>query len=664
MVYVVSGKGEPVSGFAVSAIDPAAPNTKPNTIQPTLHYWPDIRQLSPQQRYEYLAWLAQGRLEIPANTGYLFIFYYGLEHRALVEGKDIGLIFGEILRLLELNESSPHYSGSVQHYGTQMLWYLAMTQPKEILDEQIGRLLLFSPEWQQESAYQALYWYGFRKKFLPDWAAYQIAMRLPLSRRGVMLKRLGDEHEKVFIEKFRASFPDDMPVLLTDYDRQFTKAVYQRAAAGQGTLNALLPGFCSADNVTPLSTLWNEAFDALRSLDKLKKTGEQIGSLKKWEAMPAELRKNEPHPLTDKFFEILTERCDAQGFSHFLLPEIAGMLEIEERTKLVEKDAMRLVETAGYFGYSVEPDVRLSGESYRWEDGIMLFLSDPEDHLDLNRYRAAACMTRLGMSVAYADKSINPDEVNLVVKEVCQAFQLNSAEQRRLEALARLLSAGLPDADSIGKLIKLIAPSQRELVGKFLLYIIAADGVITKDEIRVTRSAFIKLGFTREEFERQLSAISAVSDDEAVTVQRRGKGKAGEILPPTPAGQPLEKGDIKLNYTAIASILAESHEAARILAEAMGASQSDIEQPMAVPAAPAPLPATPDDKPPRYAEIYEKLIVQKSWAMVDVDRLARDAKIPLRGALEQLNEWATEKFGGPMFIEDGDNLLVEVSYLN
>lgn len=74
-------------------------------------YYPTYETLTPEQRYQYWAFLANP-YNHSADTGYLFLFYYGLE-RHLLEGK-IEKALEVIVRLRDVhsNKSFQYYSGN------------------------------------------------------------------------------------------------------------------------------------------------------------------------------------------------------------------------------------------------------------------------------------------------------------------------------------------------------------------------------------------------------------------------------------------------------------------------------------------------------------------------------------------------------------------------
>ena len=52
-------------------------------------FWPRYRDMSPQNRGAYLRWLSSNRDDPDCYIGYVFLYFYGIEHRLLVDRKDI-----------------------------------------------------------------------------------------------------------------------------------------------------------------------------------------------------------------------------------------------------------------------------------------------------------------------------------------------------------------------------------------------------------------------------------------------------------------------------------------------------------------------------------------------------------------------------------------------
>lgn len=102
----------------------------------SLGYWPSFSSLSPEARGAYLSWLASDRCDTSCPIGYVFIYLYGLERRALVDSRDNNIsddefysLFKEICRLRSVfNENR-----SFRNYSSQLLEAMSILRPNENL---------------------------------------------------------------------------------------------------------------------------------------------------------------------------------------------------------------------------------------------------------------------------------------------------------------------------------------------------------------------------------------------------------------------------------------------------------------------------------------------------------------------------------------------------
>src|SRR5581483_5446840 len=85
-----------------------------------LGYWPRYAAITPNQRANYLEWLAGGRASDLEDIGYAFIFFYGLERRLLMDNSDFDIVVREVSRLLSryrLSNSFDSYLSSFLSYA-------------------------------------------------------------------------------------------------------------------------------------------------------------------------------------------------------------------------------------------------------------------------------------------------------------------------------------------------------------------------------------------------------------------------------------------------------------------------------------------------------------------------------------------------------------------
>ena len=90
-----------------------------------MSYWPSYSDISPGARAAYLEWLMGDRQDPGAYIGYVFLFFYGLEHRVFVDlialktdsSAELIQIIHEVERLLELYPDS----SSFQEYAVRFV---------------------------------------------------------------------------------------------------------------------------------------------------------------------------------------------------------------------------------------------------------------------------------------------------------------------------------------------------------------------------------------------------------------------------------------------------------------------------------------------------------------------------------------------------------------
>jgi hypothetical protein len=126
MLYVGRGlRAATGSGIEPALIDPtlAVRGSRPDHSGATMGYWPTYADIHPQARAAYLSWLAGGRRDPNAYIGYVFLFFYGLERRALVDlPRDSSLLWevphlrAEVQRLLELYRSNNSFRGYASRF--------------------------------------------------------------------------------------------------------------------------------------------------------------------------------------------------------------------------------------------------------------------------------------------------------------------------------------------------------------------------------------------------------------------------------------------------------------------------------------------------------------------------------------------------------------------
>ena len=642
-----------------SQLDPSSEVEQAPAHEP-LNYWPWFATLSPAQRWHYLSWLSYGKQVLPEETGFLFLYYYGLERRVLMDKEDHALVVSEMLRFLDLDQQrqNPALGRSYRGYAINLLWMLACANFGYTTPETLRRVATHTRSWAWDHVLAACAWCIANKTPLPSWLALELARDLPESRRSVVIDRVGDSFQSLFNTRYRERFGDG--ILLVEDPRRFTYR-YQPASPALGEATVTIPTPKNHhQQLAPISALWNSCIEDLKKLSKVADTGEDL-SVEAYEALPEELRRDLDHPLGEKVTELASQDTARSGCATVAVGKLADLIKIPPRERLTPTQARKLAGTIEQCGHGIEPDARFTGKAYGWNQVLALFRMPNESEFDQQRYVAAACMLRLGCVVALADGSATERELETLVTHVQEAFALTVAETARLSALRTLLLRDKSDALSVpARLQEVLNEKQRAAVARTLVAIAAADGVVTNQELLALRKCYRSLALPIEELDRTLAGLARSSDESLVTVKPGAPAPAapGEALPRAPT-----EGGLQLDRAAIRALLAETREVSRILAEAMGTA---VQEP---PPPPPPEPKTSiptntnNNLDTRYQTFFTELTAKTEWSRTDAEQLARKHSHMLGGALEAVNDWAFTALGGPLVDDQGARIVIDRSML-
>lgn len=187
-----------------------------NYQQHLLSYWSSYSEISPEARAAYLKWLLQGRNDPLADIGYVFLYFYGLERRALVDATtdpiakaELPHIVQEAGRLLEIY----HNNASFRGYATEFLEFLKGDCPESFAPQQyLAQPLDFKPtNWSLPLTLKlVLGQLAMDNEPVPARWAYAWLMADPTIRHRTPAHRCASEFKQLFIEQYGEIFGKGM----------------------------------------------------------------------------------------------------------------------------------------------------------------------------------------------------------------------------------------------------------------------------------------------------------------------------------------------------------------------------------------------------------------------------------------------------------------------
>lgn len=615
-------------------------------------YWPSYSMIAPACRAAYLQWLADGRHAPNTYIGYVFLYFYGLERRLLVDAQwsavaraEREMLVAEVRRLLGIYGTN----GSFRSYAQSLLAFLTA-------DEGERRYLSPPPargdDW--DVAFELRLGLGQlaadARPVPADWALAWLRLHPEVWLR-TPATRCPSEFDEVFTRRYRDRCGDG---LLLDAGGATLGERYHPASAGiaesQLPSGRRVPDVASlAAPLTLLREIAGESCDDLDAYSRyLGRHPDGAGTAAVLALLPPGIERP-ADAATQALITWADDRLGAADRVQVVSGELlARWSAASPGNRPGKADAVLLARALERHGLGLEPDVRFGGAAPASNAPAVLFRRAPEMvSAPSDRYGAAATLIQLGAAVASADGRVASAEQDFLEQRIVTALGLAQDERRRLRAHLMRTLAAPPAPAGLRKRASLLPESQRQSAGQLLVALAASDGDIAPPEMELLARLFDLLGLERAD---AYSQVHALADESLTRMRTAGVPAAGYAIPqqPQPAAS-RSRGGIVLNQELIRARLAETARAASYLAEIF--TDDDTGVFTAVP--PADQVAVSENQQvtgldAAHSVLLGRLATQPSWAREHFDQLARDLGLLPSGALEALNEAAFETVGEPV----------------
>ena len=647
-----------------------------NSSSPSLPYYPQYSGLTPIQRGKYLSWLSHGRNSDLDEIGYAFIFFYGLERRAILEKQDCDTILPEVQRLLTRYPSS----SSFNFYLNQFMAYIVGSRLEKMDNSDIRKLFPSFDNLDDYLTKVILSWHWSHKLAVHWKLCYSLSKTSAGFARTNIVKKSPELLKQLFRKKFTLQFPDGIP--FSSAYEQFQ--LNYRPASPTLTRTA---GYSKGSNIIekltlPIPRLDSQPYDLLKKIwdDCIEDLKPVISQLNKTEgkitrdvysALPNELKGEISHPELKLWHNFISARQPVDGSIILQVSDIANQIGIEKREVLTATQSRELTSTVKDFGWVLVPDQMTSGTSYRWNDAVAIVpLVDKEKAVSEN-FQSAALIFEIAHGIAASDEGVSEVEENFLKTFISDQFSLNVFEIECLKGVQKVLEIQPPSLSKIGKrLSKHLVPEQKIALANFLGEIVLLDNKFVKEEQKAIKTVF-----------KALEIDPAVSDelikkflvghipDEPITVLKSGRTRKGEVIPPPVITPEFSMSKEKLKQTmddtrAVRDILASVFE------QELEEIVVDIEPEVKIPESPVSTDTKPNefDLPfpsetipaldTKYLSMLYDIMKSNEMSQDDFTGLARKYNLMPRAAFDDINSWADEELGDFLLEESESRILI------
>ncbi|MGK3969687.1 TerB N-terminal domain-containing protein [Sorangium sp. So ce118] len=682
MIYV---GGQLPSANGLRSVDPALidPSLPIAPAHPSysagMDYWPSYSDVGAHNRGAYLMWLSGGRLEPSVYIGYVFLFFYGLERRALVERTDIPAIRAEVRRLLAIYSGNNSFRG----YATDFLAYTLLDNLASV-DEATVRSDLGGLVTSNATAMASLLaWYHLHRRPLPADLAAAVASSMEEAKRSVVAKRSRQELLDLFALRYREKYGEGIVV---DAAARPKIIPYRPASAGllstaHGYVARVPDVLGKPRQLKPLVAIWNACLEDLkRFASAQRKAGAEASvalTIEMWEAMPPDLRAQHDHPDKDRWDEVILSTPRKGERPLVTAQTLAELGRLPLRDRYTAAQMRKLADTAAVLGFAIEPDPRAAPSGAAADARFAVWRSENTSAPDPRLYGPVSTVLKLAVHIAAADKYVSEEELAIMTTLLETLFILDDAMRERVEALRDVLAL---QPAKIGPLTKKLAetrtPEQRAVIGRLLVAIAGADGTIGAPEHKALRGLYKSLDLAPSALDAAIAASGArLATDQPVTVVAgKSAAKGSAVTPPPDVAAPR----VQLDQRAIDAILADTREVAALLADVLDSADDDggVEPPASrerasegKPAAPPPAASTGVGAPPaaasgawtaltasldaRYRPALDELIMRETWSASDAQALATRLRLMPGAIIDTINGWSDEALGDYLIVDEG-----------
>lgn len=616
--------------------------------------WPTYAGIAAESRTTYLDWLASGRSDPDYSVGYVFLYFYGLEHRFFfgqAAGEERKAIVAEVERLLRIYGENR----SARDYLTRFLevtaLYLEPGSPMEPTFERVDREIPLRVRYaigrtirrgETVSADWLLSWLMSHPTYWPA--------RMPA-------KRAFPEFRALFRVRFAERYPRGLTVPVPR--RKLT--LHYRAASGEFSidLGGILAGFPDIAVLTKPLRLALEIANLVCA--ELGKFSRYLGT------RPDGRDQIDAHLLLPGPIRPLFSCSELESLHAWTAPRLkdGGLVKVSHLLRKLEgfypdratkKRLVRAAESLALLSIGMAPDPRFDFRGPRMHELAVLFplpegTATPEQVGD--GYRHAFLSIAMCAFVAHADGDISPAERRQLDALADRAAGLTASESVRLRADIDWLMAVRPGLPPFRKPLTEIDGTARQAIGRSALALAATDGRPDPKEINALRSLYKALGLEERKIYRDVHELATSrSASEPVTVRKPTKSRRGYEIPErNEAIQDSTRDGIDLDQERVEAIRADTMRVSAVLEDVFadnGRERETVEDS-----------TESSDKSPFLAGIdtaYEgflrELISRSTWSAIEFNALAAKFGLMPGGALETLNEWAYDRFEEPLIEED------------
>lgn len=604
----------------------------------SLGYWPSYSSLSPDARGAYLNWLASDRHDAACPVGYVFIYLYGLERKALVDSRDnntsgaeFRTLFNEVCRLRSVFIENR----SFRNYSSQLLEAMSILRPDvglvDVLDRDLSssKGMLFKLALAKAvdagvpvSADLALTWVTNHTEY---------SLRTPA-------RRCAKEFAALFKRRYTLKYGEGMVVkpnktrLRLDYSPASPSLRGVRLPVPDLPDPSALKG--PVQKIMTLAEICTDELDAYSRYLGRKGTSENDTAAIM--LLPVEII-NESAGKVFSTFKRWADEVIASRMGLTTVADFWAYMGAKCPAKINKKEADLMQAFALKMGYCLAPDPLYHHVKAEADGALVLFAAGEGTRLPPSPAFISAVMTlRLGSMVALTDNSLDQAEQKVLENAIDHNSGLNEDEKRSLHAYLTWQLHTPANMTGMKNRIALLSTMEKSAVGKVIVGVACSDGRIEPAEIKQLEKIYSGLGLDP-------STISG-------NIHQHSTAEVTQLSSASASPRAAE-------FTLDASVLARHESATDDVRKLLSAifTEDEPELRESTPVAGAQNGGLDN----AHSQLYHRLLEKEQWPRKEATELCENLNLMLSGALEVINDWSYAVVDAPVLDDADDDIWVD-----
>lgn len=617
-----------------------------------MDYWPSYSQISPRCRAAYIEWLASNRSDPETYIGYVFLYFYGIERRLLVDDAkgevsddERGALIQELKRLKNVYDGNR----SFRSYVTALLSHAWVFNHKSL-----GRKPGFDLLTARKGFTSAFKFRLANVVQLGEPVDAELALAWVRSHPELTLRtparRCPDEFDALFRMRYRSEFGDGLKITPNKTRLQLDYNPASASLRGYQNLKLDLPDVSQLRG--PVKKLVSLAESCTSDLDQFSRfvgrPGNSHDSLSAISLLPDDLVASVSNPRFENFKAWMNHRVsDTDGIVS--VESTLQQFGEDAPLKINKKEAEMLSSLVEKAGYGIAPDSRFHHAKPDIGGKIVLFPGGHgESFSPTSEFRKVGTILRLGTLVAATDDHVSDSEVNALKRVISQNSRLTETEKRSLDAYMLWRLNTPANMSGLKKRLDLLSASEKVAISHILIGVALADGKIDPAEIKQLEKLYTQLGLDKELVASDIHNLSS-----SRLKRPDQEDKSSSIVSTRPASS------FALDRDLLRLLEEETKEAQSVLESIFADEDADEVSELEAPTVLSNKNGSLSGLDTHHQELYVKLITKAEWPYQELEGLCDGLHLMTAGAVETINDWAFDKVGAPL-IEDGSTVYVDI----